>query len=114
LCYSSTFFSARAVNRRDLLAYRTATQPTNEPSGGSTFRNPPDDFAARVIESCGLKGHRVGGAMVSMKHANFIVNIGKCSAADIENLIFYVQQEVKKQKGIELILEVKIVGELTA
>jgi UDP-N-acetylmuramate dehydrogenase len=96
---------------RDLLARRAATQPANEPSGGSTFRNPPGDFAARLIENCGLKSYQIGGAMVSPKHANFIVNVGDCSAADIENLIYYVQREVKQQKGIELILEVKIVGE---
>ncbi len=96
---------------RTLLDYRARTQPTNEPSGGSTFRNPPNDFAARLIEAAGLKGYRIGGAVVSPKHANFIVNLGNASAKDIEALIEEVRAVVKKKFGVELILEVKIVGE---
>ena len=80
---------------KDLLAHRAATQPTNEYNCGSVFRNPPGDFAARLIESCGLKGKRHGGAMVSEKHANFIINHeGKASAQDIESLIHSVKKIV--------------------
>ena len=96
---------------RELLDYRSATQPINEPSAGSTFRNPPGDYAARLIEACGLKGYELGGACVSSKHANFIVNQGNASAQAIEQLIYYVQAEVKRQQNVELILEVKIIGE---
>lgn len=96
---------------RDLLARRAATQPTNEPSGGSTFRNPPGDYAARLIEACGLKSYRIGGAMVSDKHANFIVNVGNCCAADIEQLIFEVQKRVFEEQGVHLEPEVRIVGQ---
>lgn len=95
---------------RVLLAHRTATQPTSEPSCGSVFRNPPGDFAARLIESCGLKGKRIGDASVSTKHANFIVNEGKATAADIEALIKFVADEVKKHCNVALVQEVHIIG----
>lgn len=95
---------------KTLLARRGETQPTNQPSCGSVFRNPEGDFAARLIESCGLKGHAIGGACVSEKHANFIINTGTATAADLEALIFHVQAEVKRLRGRELIPEVKIVG----
>ncbi|MBP9101748.1 MAG: UDP-N-acetylmuramate dehydrogenase, partial [Nitrosomonas sp.] len=72
---------------KELLAQRVASQPLNMPNAGSVFRNPPGDYAARLIEACGLKGCHIGGAMVSPKHANFIVNTGNASAADIEALI---------------------------
>lgn len=75
------------------------------------FRNPPGDHAARLIESCELKGKTIGGAMVSPKHANFIVNTGNASAADIEKLIELIQETVMKKTGVELIREVQIVGE---
>ncbi|MFM1891181.1 MAG: hypothetical protein RLZ44_258 [Pseudomonadota bacterium] len=94
-----------------LLARRSATQPTTQPSGGSTFRNPPGDFAARLIEQAGLKGQRIGGAEVSEKHANFVVNAGAATAADIEALIEHMQAEVARQFGVELQREVHIVGE---
>ena len=77
---------------------------------GSVFRNPDGEWAARLIESCGLKGFRIGGAMVSPKHANFIVNIGDASAADIEALILALRSKVKEQTGIELVPEVRIIG----
>jgi len=96
---------------RSLLAKRATTQPVNQPSCGSVFRNPPGDFAARLIEACGLKGHRIGGACVSEKHANFIVNLGEASAEDIERLIDQVRGQVKEQHGVCLESEVRIVGE---
>lgn len=94
-----------------LLSKRIASQPLNLPNAGSVFRNPEGDHAARLIEHCGLKGMRVGGAQVSVKHANFIVNTGTASAADIEDLILKVQAEVQEQTGIKLHPEVRIVGE---
>lgn len=94
-----------------LLNKRLASQPLNLPNAGSVFRNPPGDHAARLIESCGLKGRQVGGARVSEKHANFIVNIGGATAADIENLINEVQAVVQQMTGITLHPEVRIIGE---
>ena len=94
-----------------LLERRAATQPTQQPSCGSVFRNPPGDHAARLIESIGLKGRRIGGAQVSEKHANFIVNTGDATAADIEALIILVQTEVEKQTGVRLVTEVHRIGE---
>ena len=96
---------------RDLLARRGATQPTQQPSCGSVFRNPPGDHAARLIETAGLKGRAIGGACVSEKHANFIINTGAASAADLESLIVLVQETVERQHGIRLLTEVRIVGE---
>ncbi|MDH5784692.1 MAG: UDP-N-acetylmuramate dehydrogenase [Chromatiales bacterium] len=97
---------------KKLLEKRGATQPTQQPNAGSVFRNPEGDYAARLIESAGLKGLRIGNAEVSHKHANFIVNIGGASASDIEALIEKVRFEVKRQHGIELQREVHIVGEV--
>ena len=99
---------------KKLLAQRAATQPTNLPSCGSVFRNPANDFAARLIEASGLKGHSIGGAEVSEKHANFIVNTGDAKAADIEQLIEYVQSEVASKQGVELHTEVCIIGDKLA
>ena len=93
-----------------LLEKRALTQPTNKPTCGSVFKNPPGDYAARLIESCGLKGHQIGGACVSQKHANFIENTGNASAADIENLIEYIQDKVLKIQQVKLQVEVCIVG----
>jgi len=93
------------------LARRAATQPTHQPNAGSVFRNPPGDYAARLIETCGLKGHCIGGACVSEKHANFIINTGTATAGDIEALIDKVAQTVQQEHGIELMREVRIVGE---
>ena len=94
-----------------LLAKRIASQPLNLPNAGSVFRNPPDDHAARLIESCGLKGRQIGGAQVSQKHANFIVNVGDATAADIESLINEVKATVQQKTGIKLHPEVRIIGE---
>jgi len=97
---------------KELLARRIATQPLQLPNAGSVFRNPPGDHAARLIESCGLKGLQRGGARVSEKHANFIVNPdGVASAADIEWLILEVRRVVAEETGVHLVPEVRIVGE---
>lgn len=96
---------------KSLLSRRIASQPLQQPNAGSVFRNPPGDHAARLIESCGLKGRQIGGAQVSHKHANFIVNAGGATARDIEQLIQEVQAVVRRQTGIELQPEVRIVGE---
>jgi D-alanine-D-alanine ligase len=99
------------VRVKALLAHRAATQPTNQPSCGSVFRNPEGDYAARLIESCGLKGQTIGGAVVSEKHANFIINAGNAKAAELEALINLVKERVEKEQGVQLHAEVCIVGE---
>lgn len=96
---------------KELLSKRISSQPLNLPNAGSVFRNPPGDHAARLIEQCGLKGRCIGGAQVSEKHANFIVNTDNASAADIENLICMVRETVAAQTGVVLHPEVKIIGE---
>lgn len=94
-----------------MLAKRAATQPVGKPSCGSVFRNPPGDHAARLIEAAGLKGRRIGGAEVSEKHANFIINTGRASAADIERLIQLIRETVLERFGVVLVPEVRVVGE---
>ena len=95
-----------------LLTQRIATQPLGLPNAGSVFRNPEGDHAARLIESCGLKGFAIGGARVSEKHANFIVNeAGLATAADVEALIGHVRDVVRDHTGIDLEPEVRIIGE---
>jgi UDP-N-acetylmuramate dehydrogenase len=101
---------ANETEVRELLAKRKATQPIGEWSCGSTFTNPPHDHAARLIEVSGLKGYRVGDASVSTKHANFIINHGDATAADIEALIAHVQATVQRLHGVLLHPEVRIVG----
>lgn len=96
---------------KQLLATRLASQPLNMPSAGSTFRNPEGTFAAKLIEECGLKGFTMGGAQVSEKHANFIVNLGNATALDIELLIKHVKEKVLAQHGIALHQEVRVIGE---
>jgi UDP-N-acetylmuramate dehydrogenase len=103
--------TAAQARIKELLAKRMASQPLDKPNAGSTFRNPPGDYAARLIESCGLKGFTIGGAQVSMKHANFIINTGSATAADIENMIAHMQATVKAKTGVEMVREVKIVGD---
>ena len=95
---------------RALLERRRASQPIGEWSCGSVFTNPPGDHAARLIEAAGLKGFRIGGASVSEKHANFIINHGQASAADLERLIGHVRETVERVHGVQLTPEVRIVG----
>jgi UDP-N-acetylmuramate dehydrogenase len=99
------------ADTRALLERRKQTQPIGEWSCGSVFTNPPNDHAARLIESAGLKGLRIGGAVVSTKHANFILNEGAATARDIETLIRKVQHEVARRHGCQLTPECRIVGE---
>ncbi|MBE0627976.1 MAG: UDP-N-acetylmuramate dehydrogenase [Burkholderiales bacterium] len=104
--------AAALARIRKLLQQRIKEQPLALPNAGSVFRNPPGDHAARLIEACGLKGHAIGGARVSEKHANFIVNpVGAGSAADIEGLIEFVRQTVLAKCGVDLLPEVRIIGE---
>ncbi|MDF2690703.1 MAG: murB [Gammaproteobacteria bacterium] len=93
-----------------MLDKRSQTQPTGEPSCGSTFRNPPGNFAAKLIEQSGLKGTKIGGLQVSQKHANFLVNTGDASSQDALDLMALVQKTVHDKFGIDLIPEVKIIG----
>jgi UDP-N-acetylmuramate dehydrogenase len=99
---------------KDFLARRIATQPLGLPNAGSVFRNPPGDHAARLIEACGLKGHAIGGAQVSTKHANFIVNTGGATAADVEATIAHVRAVVAHETGVVLEPEVRVIGEVVA
>ena len=96
---------------RSLRDRRKSREPSAVPNAGSTFKNPPNEFAGRLIEACGLKGHRVGGAEVSPVHANWLVNAHGARAADLLALIEIVRAAVVKQFGITLELEVKVVGE---
>ena len=98
---------------KELLAKRTASQPIGQPSCGSVFRNPPNNFAAKLIDQCGLKGTRIGNAAISDKHANFIINLGEATAGDIETLIDYTRQTVYEKFKINIIPEVRIIGEHT-
>jgi UDP-N-acetylenolpyruvoylglucosamine reductase len=103
--------AASRARIKELLAQRIATQPLGVPNAGSVFRNPDGDHAARLIESCGLKGFAIGGARVSEKHANFIVNpSGQATAADIESLIVHVRDTVRARTGVDLEPEVRIIG----
>ncbi|MDH4181959.1 MAG: UDP-N-acetylmuramate dehydrogenase [Betaproteobacteria bacterium] len=104
--------AAARARIKELLARRIASQPLQQPNAGSVFRNPPGDHAARLIEACGLKGCAIGGAQVSVRHANFIVNAQrKATAADIEALIAHVRETVRGRTGVDLEPEVRIVGE---
>ena len=101
-----------AVRRiKEMANERMAKQPLAQPNTGSIFRNPPGDHAGRLIEAAGLKGARIGDALVSEKHANFIVNAGAARALDVRALIRRCQREVKTRFGIELVPEVEMVGE---
>jgi len=96
---------------RELGARRRDKQPLNMPSAGSTFKRPEGHFAGALIEGCGLKGYAIGGAQVSEKHAGFVVNTGSATAQDILDLIAHIQRMVKQETGVDLELEVKIMGE---
>ena len=105
--------STREIVRAEvdrILARRAGTQPLNVPSCGSVFKNPPGDHAGRLIESVGLKGHRIGGAQISPIHANFIANTGNASAADVLALIETVRAKVREQTGFRLETEVHVLG----
>jgi UDP-N-acetylmuramate dehydrogenase len=107
-------YTAAADRIRTLVSERKARQPLGLPSCGSVFKNPPGDHAARLIEAAGLKGARMGGAQVSPKHANFIINTGGATAADIEALIQHVRATVLARSGLRLETEVQFVGERLA
>ncbi|HEY5567024.1 MAG TPA: UDP-N-acetylmuramate dehydrogenase [Gammaproteobacteria bacterium] len=100
-----------AATMKGLLDKRTASQPLGRPSAGSVFRNPPGDYAGRLIEDADLKGASKGGAMVSDKHANFIINAGNATARDIEELIAEIRARVRASSGVDLELEVRVLGE---
>jgi UDP-N-acetylmuramate dehydrogenase len=94
-----------------LMRRREETQPVSTWNAGSVFKNPPEDSAGRLIEECGLKGLKFGGAVISQKHANFIVNTGSAKASDVRALIAAVHGKVKEKFGIELELEIKLAGD---
>ena len=102
--------ASRAAMEADV-ARRRATQPLTHPTFGSTFANPPGQFAGRLIEAVGLKGHRVGGAMWSDVHANFVVNLGGATAADVLALIGLARRRVVERFGVTLRPEVRLLGE---
>jgi UDP-N-acetylmuramate dehydrogenase len=105
--------SGKKINKRimDYLEKRRETQPVELPSCGSVFRNPSGDYAGRLIEQAGLKGEKIGGAMISPKHANYIVNTGGARASDILALMELAQKSVNEKFGIKLVPEVRVVGE---
>lgn len=94
---------------KEIKAEREAKHPLDKPSLGSTFKNPNGDFAARLISECGLKNYNIGGAVISSKHPNFILNLGNASCSDIENIISFVKNEVNKKFNIKLNEEIIIV-----
>jgi UDP-N-acetylmuramate dehydrogenase len=95
----------------DIRRWRQEHQPIGQRSAGSVFRNPPGDSAGRIIDQLGLKGHRVGGAAVSPKHANFIVNTGDATADDVHTLAELIRETVQREHGLELAYEVEFVGD---
>jgi UDP-N-acetylmuramate dehydrogenase len=101
--------AAMTAKAAGFLARRRASQPA-EPSAGSIFRNPPGDYAGRLIEAVGLKGHRVGGAQISPRHANFIVNTGGATAADVLSLMELMRARVHEQFGVALVPEILLIG----
>lgn len=115
ICLEATL-TLRPGNKEEMLEIlkdrkqrRMESQPLEYPSAGSVFRNPEGEFAGKLIEELGFKGKQIGGAKVSEKHANFIINANHASAKDIKSLIFEIQKKVKKEKEIELKLEQEIV-----
>lgn len=113
--FLGAYFQLHAGNKeaslqkiKTMLDQRNQSQPTNLPNCGSVFKNPPGNHAAKLIEQCGLKGVKIGGAQISEKHANFIVNIDHASSQDIVDLIALAKEKVKERFDIELEQEVKI------
>ena len=104
----------KAEPAAELVRRRKASQPSGYPNSGSMFRNPPGDYAGRLIEAAGLKGKRIGQSQISERHANFIVNLGGAKAADVLQLTELARAEVRRQFGVELVLEVKLIGEWAA
>jgi len=102
--------STQTSRIKALLKQRSASQPIGVYSGGSVFKNPPGDFAGRLIEASNLKGFAIGGARVSEKHANFIINEDQAKAQDIEEIIDYVREQVWQQQQVQLQLEVRVLG----
>lgn len=98
------------IRRKELLLKRNAAQPVNYPNAGSIFKNPEGDHAARLIEQCGLKGYTIGAAQVAQLHANFIINTGGATAADVLALISHVRSTVEQQTGVALELEIQLLG----
>ncbi len=98
------------ARRREMILKRNVTQPLNLPNSGSMFKNPPGNYAAKLIEQAGLKGKRVGNAQISEKHANFIVNLGGAKASDISTLVDLARRTVHQNTGVLLELEVKLIG----
>ncbi len=111
LSLSSGVFSEIDDKMQDILAKRRDKQPLNYPSAGSTFKRPPDNFAAKLIEDAGLKGYRIGGAMVSEKHSGFVINYDNATAKDIIELIEYIKKDVYSKFKIMLKPEVIVVEE---
>jgi len=103
----------QGIRRRiaQLLIQRNRSQPVELRSAGSVFKNPPGDYAGRLVEEVGLKGYRTGDAQVSPKHGNFIVNLGKATAKDVLALVQLMKDQVREKKGVELELEIRVVGE---
>jgi UDP-N-acetylmuramate dehydrogenase len=110
--FATTAETPAAVRARllDVQKHRRATQPIEQRSLGSTFKNPPGESAGRLIDACGLKGLQIGGAQVSPKHANFIVNLGGASADDVLALMAEMRNRVRERFGIELEPEIRVVG----
>ena len=100
------------ARRKEVMRWRKKNQPLAKPSAGSIFRNPAGTSAGELIDRCGLKGKRIGGAVVSEKHANFIVNTGGATARDVYELIDSIKEEVRSREGIELEEEIKLIGEM--
>ncbi len=96
--------------RREILIRRNQTQPVNFPNAGSIFKNPPGNFAGKLIEDAGLKGVQIGGAQISEKHANFIINKGNATAKDVLELIKLAQSKVYEKFGVKLELEIRLIG----
>jgi UDP-N-acetylmuramate dehydrogenase len=107
--------SAKVTSRvRDLVTKRKSSQPSGYPNSGSMFRNPPGDFAGRLIEAAGLKGKKIGHAQISQRHGNFIVNLGGAKGADVRQLMELARNEVRARFGVELEPEVRLLGDWTA